>query len=59
MTEKQLKAKGYELIEGSYEGTTDDRAGRWYIIKSNAGIVDKRGPGYPSKAAALRAAEEL
>lgn len=36
--------KGYVAVRCDYEGTTDDRADRWYIDKIGE-PVDHRGPG--------------
>ena len=38
-----------DIVEGSYTGTTDDRAGRWYVTDAEAGIIDKRGPGFATR----------
>lgn len=35
----------YRLVEGSYSGTSDDCAGRYYLIHKDADLIDKRGPG--------------
>ena len=47
------KRTGHRLIEGSYQGTSDDRLGRWYIIHEDDDLMDKRGAGHGSIASAL------
>jgi len=42
----------YEVVEGDYDGTTDDRRGRWYIQRVG-GMADRRGAGYSTRAEAL------
>ena len=43
----------YELIRGSYTGTSDDVAGRWYLVDRESDIIDKRGPGFATRREAL------
>lgn len=45
----------YDVIEGSYTGTSDDVAGRWYIVDTEGDAVDKRGRGYATREDALDA----
>ena len=40
----------YDVIEGSYSGTSDDVAGRWYIVDTTSDALDKRGRGYATRA---------
>lgn len=54
MTLRELNDAGYDIIEGDYRGTPDDRAGRWYVVKTG-GPSRKWGTGHASKAAALTA----
>ena len=59
MTEKELKAQGFAVIEGAYVGTNDDVAGTWYVVNNAPGeLWDKRGRGHASKAEALAAFAE-
>lgn len=51
MTEQQAADLGYRLSQGSYFGTRDDVAGRWYWIGRS--VVDKRGGGFATKQEAL------
>jgi hypothetical protein len=37
--------KRFTVVEGSYWGTSDDVAGRWYIVDRDGDIIDKRGRG--------------
>lgn len=59
LTEKQAKAQGYALTRSAYSGTTDDRADRWYLDKTDSDVVDRRGPGYPTKRDALDMLEHV
>ena len=58
MTEAQAKQLGYYIESGSYVGTTDDRADRWYIGSYASPAVDRRGQGYRTKREALEAIAE-
>jgi len=58
MTVKQAKKLGYEIQEGDYLGTSDNRANRWYIIRDDDDILDKRGIGFASKKEALQEIED-
>jgi hypothetical protein len=46
----------FDAVQGAYHGTSDDVAGRWYIVDREADYIDKRGRGYPTKALAIEAA---
>lgn len=46
MTRKQARKAGYEINRGSYVGTTDDRRDMWYIQRTDANAVDRRGQGF-------------
>jgi hypothetical protein len=48
----------YTTVEGSYVGTSDDVAGRWYIIDREADAIDKRGDGWATRAEAVEALSE-
>lgn len=51
---KEAREKGFDVIRGAYTGTTDDRADRWYVIETAPGAaIDKRGPGFATRKAAL------
>lgn len=54
---KIAEAAGYYVREGSYQGTTDDRLGRWYVGKEGE-LFAPFGAGYPSRAQAWAAAAE-
>jgi hypothetical protein len=51
------KKKRFSVSRGSYRGTNDDRADRWYVEDDHSRTVDRRGPGYKTKREALREAE--
>lgn len=48
----------YSVVEGSYRGTSDDVAGRWYIVDAEGDAIDKRGRGYATRVDALAALVE-
>ena len=48
----------YEVVGGSYTGTGDDVAGRWYIVDTRGDAIDKRGRGWASREEALGALVE-
>ena len=52
MTITKARRHGYDVIQGAYQGTTDDRLGRWYLVRTGK-PVRKWGAGYPSRRAAL------
>ena len=52
-----MDTSGYYVREGSYQGTNDDRLGRWYI-GYHGQIFDPRGSGHATKADAWKALEE-
>ena len=57
---KAAETAGYYVREGSYQGTTDDRLGRWYVCHTNDEVARLYGPGHASQTAAwLAAAEEM
>ncbi|MGI1660143.1 MAG: hypothetical protein ACRKFN_14480 [Desulfitobacterium sp.] len=58
-TTKQRLYNGYEINRGSYYGTSDDRADRWYIEHPDANYVYRAGSGYVYKKDAIEAAKEL
>lgn len=58
LTEAKARKLGWEVVRGSYYGTCDDRADRWYTQRIDARVVDRRGPGAPTKKAALASLEE-
>ena len=53
MTTAEARRHGYEVNRGSYMGTTDDRLDRWYIERTDADAVDRRGRGYRTRREAL------
>ena len=57
MTNKQAAALGYYVREGAYQGTSDDRLGRWYVGRDDEPFRPF-GPGFASRAAALAAIAE-
>ncbi len=56
MNTAQARKLGYEIERGSYYGTTDDRADRWYIQHKDEPI--RRFKGYITRGAALSALAE-
>lgn len=57
-TRKIAEAAGYYVREGAYQGTTDDRLGRWYIGQEGHPFAP-HGAGYATQRAAWEAAAEL
>jgi hypothetical protein len=57
LTEKQANKCGYSIIEGSYYGTSDDVAGRWYVVKDMS-VINKLGKGHTTKKDALQSLAE-
>ena len=55
---KIAEAAGYYIREGSYTGTTDDRAGRWYLGKEGESFRPF-GPGHRTQREAWSRAAEL
>lgn len=55
---KTAQAAGYYIREGSYTGTTDDRAGRWYVGKDGEGFRPF-GPGHRTQSEAWSSAAKL
>ena len=55
---RTAKAAGYYVREGSYQGTTDDRLGRWYVGRADAGGFRPYGAGFASASAAWIAAAD-
>ena len=53
-TAARARAIGLRVGPGAYVGTGDDRADRWYV-ETFDGPVDRRGPGYATREAALAA----
>ena len=51
-------AAGYDIREGSYTGTTDDRLGHWYVTHESDDTFRPYGAGYATKTAAWNAAFE-
>lgn len=59
LTDRTLARRaGYEIHEGSYIGTTDDRLGRWYYHHPDDGAHRPLGAGHGSQRAAWEAAAE-
>jgi len=48
----------YAVVEGAYTGTSDDVAGRWYIVDREGDAIDKRGRGWRTRAEAIDALTE-
>ena len=46
------------IRRGSYQGTPDDRADRWYVCSDVTDYHDVRGAGYATRAAALESAAD-
>jgi hypothetical protein len=55
---KQAQALGYYIREGSYQGTTDDRLGRWYYGHESDEFFRPYGAGYRTQREAWTAALE-
>jgi len=55
LTRKQAAKLGWAITEGAYQGTSDDRLGRYYWDKADSDGIDRRGPGYATIADALDA----
>lgn len=55
---KIASAAGYYVREGSYQGTTDDRLGRWYFGHKSDNGFRPYGAGHPTQTAAWEAALE-
>lgn len=54
------KAAGYYIREGSYQGTTDDRLGRWYTGHSDDNFFRPYGAGHATQGDAwLSTADDL
>lgn len=53
---QRAKAAGWTIRRGSYHGTTDDRADRWYADRDDGDTLDRRGPGHPTREAAAQSA---
>jgi hypothetical protein len=53
MSEAEARKAGYEIVRGSYVGTNDDRADRWYIQRIESNTIDRRGDGFATKRDAL------
>ena len=51
-------ASRFRVTRGAYQGTTDDRADRWYVEDTRSRTVDRRGEGYRTRKEALEAAAE-
>lgn len=57
---RAAQAAGYYIREGSYRGTSDDRAGRWYIGHEDDDFFRPWGYGHATQGAAwLAAADDL
>lgn len=50
--------RGWTITRGAYQGTTDDRLDRWYIQRESDDVIDRRGPGHVTLAAAKAAIDE-
>lgn len=48
----KLRRAGWAVRRGGYVGTCDDRIEGWYIDSPQCDYADRRGPGYPTRAAA-------
>jgi len=53
---KLAEAAGYYIREGSYQGTTDDRLGRWYVGHESEEFFRPYGAGYRTQGEAWAAA---
>lgn len=57
-TRQIAEAAGYYIREGSYQGTTDDRLGRWYVGRNDDPFFRPFGAGYRTRREAWSAAAE-
>ncbi len=55
---KVAGAAGYYIREGSYQGTTDDRLGRWYVGHEADDFFRPYGAGHATQSNAWLAAAE-
>lgn len=53
---KRAQAAGYYVREGRYQGTTDDRLGRWYYGHEADAVFRPWGPGHRTQREAWQAA---
>ena len=53
---KIAREAGYDIREGSYIGTTDDRLGTWYVTHESDNGFRPYGAGHATKTAAWQAA---
>lgn len=49
--------RGHTIERGAYEGTSDDRADRWYWTCPEADAVDRTGRGYATQREAQAAVD--
>lgn len=54
-----MKYKNYNIVKGSYKGTTDNRSDRYYIDLITSSVIDHRGRGFSSVTAAKNYVEML
>lgn len=54
--QRAASAAGYSLREGSYQGTTDDVLGTWYVVHESDEFFRPLGRGHATKGAAWLAA---
>lgn len=54
---KAAEAAGYYIREGSYQGGTDDRLGRWYVGREGE-VFRPHGVGYRTQGEAWQAAAD-
>lgn len=59
MVDKIHIYKGFRIARGSFRGTTDDRADRWYADAVDADHYDRRGGGFRLLADAKAWADEM
>lgn len=57
MNTREARKLGYRVRRGSYYGTCDDRADRWYVDHVDSECINHCGPGFPTRADALLALE--
>ena len=50
---RMARELGYNIVRGSYAGTSDDRIDRWYIEPVGTDTVDRRGSGFGTIADAV------
>jgi len=48
MNANETTTTKHEAVQGDYDGTTDNRRGRWYM-QEIGGVADRQGAGYATR----------